>query len=332
MNVHHFFSGMDTNAELQDAEKINVRFSDEKDLDSIDSDEPFPMITRVEPDEKIRERLSRLQMMGPGLESVTEHESKREERRKVIRFATEPIQKSVKRGKGSEEEDSTKFMLLPSRFDARKKLKRSLRSCLMERRRPKKTITKRVRFFEKGDSSMGDSQGSPELSPVGMISPHGNRMLKKRASILRTRKKRFKECHARSNSPSTTLESLSLSSGNKKNLLETKEKPHVNTTNPSTFHRKIHPTMHSPPAHKVGGRPNRDEENGILRIPGVTSRPSLSFMDRIHGDNTWQHQMDETTSSALGFGFGSGSKDNTKGLTEDCSIGDANPFSVNMMS
>eukprot|EP00466_Bigelowiella_natans_P001695 jgi/Bigna1/89775/estExt_fgenesh1_pg.C_550068 len=154
-------------------------------------------------------------------------DSKREisSRTKILRFATEPNQKSVKRGM-DDWEGSTKFALVPSRFDARKKIKRSLRSCLMKRRR-KQGRTKRVRFSNMDTAAticsryrslIRGSEDSPSqsagLSSLAVASeemvrsqPDGREpsfcsLTVRLDNTDRVRKKkRFKECHPRSFSP-----------------------------------------------------------------------------------------------------------------------------------
>lgn len=200
--------------------------------------------TPTEQSHQILDRLSELHVVRSSVDL------KREGRRKVLRFATEPAQKPVKRGK---EERSLEFRLTPSIFDARKKMKRSLRSCLMKRRR-KHGVTKRVRFSPSSPGTDVEMESTFGLSWESQTSFSIEDGMKKRAASLRARNKRFKEVHRRSHSPSSPA-------FRSRTLRERDAKPHpsIDVEDPG-FVSRLHATVHSPPA------PQSDDDYNITSM------------------------------------------------------------------
>ncbi|GAB5359155.1 hypothetical protein AAMO2058_000520400 [Amorphochlora amoebiformis] len=143
--------------------------------------------------QNIVEKLRKLHVLWPA--NDTKPQAKKPTPTKVLRFATVPVHKSVKRGKSDE---SLKISLTPSLFDARKKLKRSLRSCLAKPRRDlarrKNAYYKRVRFsppvIHGGARSLG--------SQIDCISPKV-RAIRSPMNLNRHKKRIKKETHPRQN-------------------------------------------------------------------------------------------------------------------------------------
>jgi len=228
-----------------------------------------------QPQQQILDELSKLHVRSS---SDLKREGGRNNR-KVLRFATEPAQKPVKRVK---EDRCQGFELTPSAFDARKKMKRSLRSCLMKRRR-KHGITKRVRFSSSSpgtDLDSGHASGSSWGSPTSATEDRR----KNRATILRTRKKRFKEAHPRSLSPTSPLfRRRELREG------EVKTHPTISINEPS-FMSRLHATVYSPPAPRCDDEEAKasmeQEEEAGGGASSAKSRESMSESSTVK--STWR--------------------------------------------
>mmetsp|Transcript_14836 Transcript_14836/g.27977 ORF Transcript_14836/g.27977 Transcript_14836/m.27977 type:complete len:296 (+) Transcript_14836:49-936(+) len=195
----------------------------------------------LSPQQALADDLRRLHVVPPSPGDVKDKPTK------VLRFATEPT-KPVKRS--SSTEDSFKLLLTPSSFDARKKMKRSLRSCLTKRNRnamKRKGVTKRVRFSPFGHSEKKFSEPSCISADEGTESGQGSdsatscaRSGSRRRRVIVKRRKRFKDRrHVRAELK-----------------LDDEELPPDTPTSPQRcpstgLTKKLMPTMLSPPATKT---------------------------------------------------------------------------------
>jgi len=149
------------------------------------------------PQQALADDLRRLHVVPPSPDADV-----KDKPTKVLRFATEPT-KPVKRS--SSTEDSFKLMLTPSSFDARKKMKRSLRSCLTKRNRnamKRQGVTKRVRFSPFGhnekkmfDPSCVSADEGGESGPGSDSATSCGRSGHRRRRVIVKRRKRFKDKH-----------------------------------------------------------------------------------------------------------------------------------------